>query len=89
VYMMKSSGPRTEIWGTPQEVYKDEKVLLHMTQKERDDKYDLNQLKTEPWMPNHNERRVRCYCYGHGRRRKRQQKGRGDTDMITFVILLH
>jgi len=24
--------------GTPQEVYKDEKVLLHLTRKERDDK---------------------------------------------------
>jgi len=39
VYMMKSRGPRTKHWGTPQEeVHKDEKVLLHLTQKERDDK---------------------------------------------------
>ena len=40
VYMMKSRGPRTEPLGTPQEeVHKDEKVLLHLTRKERDDKY--------------------------------------------------
>jgi len=39
VYMMKSRAPRTEPFGTPQEeVHKDEKVLLHLTRKERDDK---------------------------------------------------
>ena len=39
VYMMKSKGPRIEPRGTPQEdVYKVEKVLLHLTWKERDDK---------------------------------------------------
>ena len=26
--------------------------------KGRDDRYALNQLRTEPWMPNQNERRV-------------------------------
>jgi len=52
VYMIKSRGPRREPWGTPQE---DEKVLLHdlhLKQKERDDNYDLNQGRTEPWIPN-------------------------------------
>jgi len=39
VYMMKSRGPSTEPWGIPQEeVDKDEKVLLHLTRKERDEK---------------------------------------------------
>jgi len=39
VYMMKSRGPRMQPCGTPQEeVHKDEKVLLHLTWKQRDDK---------------------------------------------------
>ena len=36
----------------------EEKVLLHLTWKERYDKYDLNQLRTDPWIPNQEERRV-------------------------------
>jgi len=54
--MMERRGPRTERWETPQEtVYKDQKLLLHLT---RDDKYDLDQLRTEPCMPNQDERWV-------------------------------
>jgi len=49
VYITKSRGPRTAPWGTPQEeVLKEERLLLHLTRKERDDKHDLNQLRTEP-----------------------------------------
>jgi len=57
VYTMKSRGPRTEPWRTAQEeVYKVEKVLLHLTRKEQNDKYGLNQLRTEPRIPNQDER---------------------------------
>jgi len=56
--MTKSSGPRTEPWGTPQEdVYQKDRSVSHLTRKQRDDRYDLNQLRTEPWIPNQEERR--------------------------------
>jgi len=58
VYMTKSSGPRTEPWGTPQDVYQEDRSVSHFTPKQRDDRYDLNQLRTEPWIPNQDERRV-------------------------------
>jgi len=57
--MTNSSGPRTEPWGTPQEdVCQEDRSVIHLTRKGRDDRYDLNQLRTEPWMPNQDERRV-------------------------------
>ena len=57
--MTKSSGPRTEPWGTPQEdVYQEDKLVSHLSRKQRDDRYDLKQLRTEPWIPNQDERRV-------------------------------
>jgi len=59
VYMMKSSEPRTEPWRTPQEdVCQEDRSVTHSTRKGRDDRYDLNQLRTEPRMPNQDERRV-------------------------------
>ena len=59
VYMTKSSGPRTEPWGTPQkEVCQEDRSVSHFTRKQRGDRYDLNQLRTEPWIPNQEERRV-------------------------------
>ena len=33
-------------------------VGLILTRKQRDDRYDLNQLRTEPWIPNQDERRM-------------------------------
>jgi len=61
-------------------------VLLHLTRKEQDDKYDLNQLRTEPWIPNQDERRVSKMLWSVV---PKQRKGRGDTDTIIVVILLH
>jgi len=59
VYMTKSSGPRTEPWGTPHEdVCQEDRSVTHLTWKGRDERYDSNQLRTEPWMPNQDERRV-------------------------------
>ena len=49
VYMTKSSGPRTEPCKTPQEeVCQEDRSVSHFTRKQRDDRYDLNQLRTEP-----------------------------------------
>jgi len=59
VYMTKSSGPRTVPWETPQEdMYQEDRSVSHLTRKQRDDRYDLNQLRTEPRIPNQDERRV-------------------------------
>jgi len=41
--MIKSKRPRTEL---------ERKVFHVMTGKQRDDNYDLNELRTEPRMPN-------------------------------------
>ena len=39
VYMTKSSGPRTEPWGTRQEeVCQEDRSVLHFTRKQRDDR---------------------------------------------------
>jgi len=52
--MTKSSEPRTEPWGTPQ----DDRSVSHLTRKQQKDRYDLNQQRTEPWTPNQDERQV-------------------------------
>jgi len=40
VYIMKRKGPRTEPCGTPCEEAREERVLPHLTRKERDERYD-------------------------------------------------
>ena len=55
VYMTKSSGPRTEPKGDTAGGCVPGR---HLTRKGRDDRYDLNQLRTEPWLPNQDERQV-------------------------------
>ena len=58
VYMMKRVDQGQSL-GTPQEdVCQEDRSVTHLTRKGRDDRYDLNQLRTEPWMPNQDERRV-------------------------------
>ena len=45
LYMTKSSGPRTQPWGTPQEdVCQEDRSVTHLTWKERDDRYELKML---------------------------------------------
>jgi len=41
-----------------EDVYQEDRSVSHLTQKQRDDRYDLNQLRTEPWIPNQDERWV-------------------------------
>jgi len=44
---------------TPQEdVYQEDTSVSYLTWKQRDDRYDLNQLRTEPSIPNQEERQV-------------------------------
>jgi len=58
VYMMKSRGPRTSaLWNSTRgSICKEDRLLSHLTRKER--KEDLNRQRTEPWIPNQDERRV-------------------------------
>jgi len=94
VYMTKSSGPiRTEPWGTPHEdVYQEDRSVSHLTRKQRDDRYDrydLNQLRTEPWIPNQDERRVIKMSWSIVSKAAESQRGQVGRGMILSVILLH
>ena len=49
VYMTKSSGPRTEPWGTPQEeVCQEDWSVSHFTQKQRDDSIVVSVVLPDP-----------------------------------------
>ena len=53
VYMKKSSGPRTEPRGTPQEdVYQEDRSVSHFTRKQQDDRYGYH--KSVYKLPNFN-----------------------------------
>ena len=39
-------------------MYQEDRSVSHFTRKQRDDRYELNQLRTEPRIPNQDERRV-------------------------------
>ena len=46
--MTKSRGPRTDPWGTPQEeVWKEERLSSHSTQKKRDDMMTITKFKPQ------------------------------------------
>ena len=60
VSILKSSRPRTELWGTPQErVENAEMESLIETVREQDERWDEDQLSERPPKPNHLWRRVR------------------------------
>jgi len=43
--------------GIPQEdVHQEDRSVSHLTRKQRDERCDLNQLRTKPWIPNQDER---------------------------------
>jgi len=43
---------------TAGDVYQKDRSVSHFARKKRDDRYVLNQLRTELWIPNQDERRV-------------------------------
>jgi len=91
VYMMKRKGPRT-----PQEnVYKKDRLLSHLTRKQQDNRYDVNQSRTMQWFPNQDEKRVinidiKNFQSTYSQYSVNCQKQQGDRegeDMILSVIL--
>jgi len=89
VYMMKSNGPKTEPWGTPQrEVCEEDRLPAQLTRNERDDRYDLNQSRTVPWIPNQEDRRERRILWSMvSKAAERSSRQRHDTccEPIAFM----
>ena len=60
------NGVRDEEWwikdgalgDTARGLCQEDRSVSHLTRKQQDDRYDLNQLRTEPWIPNQDERWV-------------------------------
>ena len=73
--------------GTPQEeVCQEDRSVSHFIRKQRYDRYDLNQLRTEPWIPSQDERRVIKMSWSIvSKAAERSSRQRHDTS----VILLH
>ena len=58
VYILKRRGPRTDPCGTPHVSGIDVELELFVkTEKEREDRYDVNQFKAVSVIPNQEERR--------------------------------
>ena len=43
---------------TAEDVYQENRSVSHLTRKQRVDRYDLNQLRIQPWIPNQDEKRM-------------------------------
>ena len=87
VYMTKSSGPRTEPWGTPQEdVYQEDRsvYIWHGSN-------EMTDLTWTSWEQSHGyQTRMRDgWSRCHDQQYRKQQRGRVIRGMILSVILLH
>ena len=70
--------------GTPQEdVCQEDRSVTHLTRKGRDD--DLNQVRTEQWMPNQDERRVMSWLIV-SKAAERSSRQRHDTFCDPIVL---
>jgi len=60
--------------------------LSHLTRKVRDDKYDLNQFNTDPWIPNKEDRRVMSWLMvSNAAERSRRQRQDSFFEPMAFM----